>query len=85
MSIRTPCLPNEGFSVTLAAGGVYDFYCIPHEHAGMVGRIIVGRPGERFPAAGPEATGPEPVPEAALHAFPSVEEIMRRSIVRRTS
>jgi plastocyanin len=78
-------LPNESFSVTLTAEGVYDFYCIPHEHAGMVGRIVVGRPGGRFPAARPEATGPEPVPEAALHAFPPVEEIMRRSIVRQAS
>jgi hypothetical protein len=26
---------------------VYDYFCIPHEHAGMVGRIVVG-----------EATGP---------------------------
>ena len=38
-------LPNETFSVTLAVEGIYDFFCIPHEHAGMVGRIIVGQPG----------------------------------------
>ena len=38
-------LPNESFSVTLKVEGVYDFFCVPHEHAGMVGRIIVGQPG----------------------------------------
>lgn len=37
-------LPNESFSVTFTEQGVYDYFCIPHEHAGMVGRIIVGEP-----------------------------------------
>ncbi|GEO13679.1 plastocyanin/azurin family copper-binding protein [Microvirga aerophila] len=76
-------LPNETFSITLAVEGVYDFYCVPHEHAGMVGRIIVGQPG-RFPAAdlSVQATGGEPIPEIALRAFPSVDEIMRQGVVR---
>lgn len=39
-------LPGESFAVTLDQAGVYDFYCIPHEMAGMVGRIVVGRPGD---------------------------------------
>jgi len=78
-------LPNEGFSVTLTVEGVYDFYCVPHEHAGMVGRIIVGQPS-RAPAASvaAQAAGGEPLPEIALQAFPPVDEIMRRGIVRRT-
>src|SRR3546814_14143555 len=38
-------LPGEGFALTLTVPGVYDYYCIPHEHVGMVGRIIVGEPG----------------------------------------
>ena len=29
----------------LTVEGVYDYFCAPHEMAGMVGRIIVGRPG----------------------------------------
>ena len=76
-------LPSESFSVTLTAEGVYDFYCVPHEHAGMVGRIIVGQPG-RSPAADPsvQASGGEPIPEIALRAFPSVNEIMRQGVVR---
>ncbi len=78
-------LPNESFSVTLTVEGVYDFYCVPHEHAGMVGRIIVGKPGPS-PAASvsAQAAGGEPLPEIALQAFPSIDEIMRRGVVRRT-
>jgi plastocyanin len=73
-------LRHESFSVTLTIEGVYDFYCIPHEHAGMVGRIVVGHPPEAsFP---PSQEGSEPVPEIALRAFPSVDEIVRRRLVR---
>jgi plastocyanin len=75
-------LPNETFSVTLTFEGVYDFFCIPHEHAGMVGRIVVGRPGEE-PTKSQGNAGTDPVPEIALRAFPTVDEILRRGIVRR--
>jgi plastocyanin len=76
-------LPNESFSVTLVVEGVYDFYCVPHEHAGMVGRIIVGRP-DRAPDDGllPQAAGEDSIPAIALQAFPAVADIMRRGIVR---
>jgi plastocyanin len=78
-------LPNETFSITPSVEGVYDFYCIPHEHAGMVGRIIVGRPdnswAERLSTG---AEGTAPIPEVALRALPPVEEIMRQGSVRRT-
>ena len=30
--------------MTLDRPGVYDYYCQPHEMAGMVGRIVVGEP-----------------------------------------
>ena len=62
--------------------GVYDYYCVPHEHAGMVGRIVVGKPPAKELAisADPELT---PLPEAALQGFPSVEQIMAEGIVRR--
>jgi plastocyanin len=78
-------LPNESFSVTLMQEGVYDFYCVPHEHAGMVGRIVVGQPG-RPPAASvsAQAAGGEPIPEIALQAFPPVDDIMRQGSVTRT-
>lgn len=77
-------LPNETFSVTLTVEGVYDFFCIPHEHAGMVGRIIVGQPGQsRNDSASMQPAGGEPIPEIALRAFPSVDEIMNRGVVTR--
>jgi plastocyanin len=76
-------LPDESFSVTLTVGGVYDFFCVPHEHAGMVGRIIVGQP-DRSPAdtLSAQTAGGEPIPEIALRTFPSIDEIMRRGVVR---
>src|ERR1039457_548900 len=36
--------PGETFEVTLNVPGVYDYFCAPHEAAGMVGRLIVGQP-----------------------------------------
>jgi plastocyanin len=74
-------LPNEMFAVTLTEEGVYDYCCVPHEHAGMVGRIVVGRPppGGSTTADGAGAG----LPEVALRAFPSVDAIMRDGFVRR--
>ncbi len=76
-------LPNETFSVILTQPGVYDFYCVPHEHAGMVGRIVVGTPDPSGWPSDPSQTT-NGLPEAALKMFPPVEEIMRAKIVRRT-
>jgi plastocyanin len=74
-------LPDEAFSVTFTEQGVYDYYCIPHEHAGMVGRIIVGEP---VPHGWMELAGTDgDLPVEALNAFPKVEEIMTNGIVRR--
>lgn len=37
---------SEGsFDRTFDVPGTYDYYCIPHESMGMVGRIVVGEPG----------------------------------------
>ena len=33
---------GESFEHTFTAEGVYHYYCIPHEGAGMVGAIVVG-------------------------------------------
>jgi len=73
-------LPGESFSVTFSVSGVYDFYCIPHEHAGMVGRIIVGSPESSEWLGSAEAEGD--LPDVALKAFPSVDAIMRDHVVR---
>ncbi|CAO3424764.1 plastocyanin/azurin family copper-binding protein [Azospirillum argentinense] len=67
-------LPDQSFELRLIVGGVYDYFCLPHEEAGMVGRLVVGRP-QGGPAA---ATLPEP----ARRLLPSVEEIVRRGVVR---
>jgi plastocyanin len=75
-------LPDESFAVTLTAEGVYDYYCVPHEHAGMVGRIVVGEPGGDGWMREPGADAG--LPAAALAAFPSVEAIVANRIVRRT-
>jgi len=71
-------LPGESFSVTLTVPGVYDYFCLPHEHAGMVGRIVVGKP-DREVAEG-EAGAIAGIPTAT---FPTVDEIMAKHAVRR--
>src|SRR3954467_4262417 len=78
--------PGQAFEVTLTVEGVYDYFCAPHEMAGMVGRIIVGRPGG--PGARPAdhaahaREGWRAVPPAAEAAFPSVRRIMAEGSVR---
>ena len=62
--------PGESFEVTLTVEGVYDYYCLPHEALGMVGRIIVGDP-EASPAKDESTLFP-----VAQQVMPSVEEIL---------
>ena len=68
-------LPDQAFELQFTVTGVYDYFCIPHEEAGMVGHIIVGSPA---------STGlpSDNLPEAARQNLPEVEEIVRRRIVR---
>jgi plastocyanin len=76
--------PNETFSIRLTEEGVYDYFCIPHERAGMVGRIVVGHPvetsGQPIGDVSFDATV-EAVPDPAHRSFPSVEEIRRLGVV----
>lgn len=80
--------PGEAFEVTLTDPGVYDYYCAPHEAAGMVGRIIVERPAGPGRLAfdyfsdDPLKSHWKPVPEKAWARFPAVEAIMARGVVR---
>ncbi|HYH20877.1 MAG TPA: plastocyanin/azurin family copper-binding protein [Azospirillum sp.] len=67
-------LPDQSFELRLTVAGVYDYFCLPHEEAGMVGRIVVGHPQDGLPAA--------TLPEPARPPLPSVEEILRRKVVR---
>jgi plastocyanin len=74
--------PGDRFEVTLTAPGVYDYYCAPHEAAGMVGRIVVGKPlgpgADSFDywMGRPGTEGWRHVPDAARESFPSVARIL---------
>jgi plastocyanin len=72
-------MPGESFAVELTEPGVYDYFCVPHEHAGMVGRIVVGDPA---PGQGERPAGD--LPEAALGAFPPVDAILRSGRIGRS-
>ncbi len=71
-------MPDQSFEVTLTMEGVYDYYCIPHEHAGMVGRIVVGSPPpDEPPSLSSEDAKLTPPPEVALSNFPTVAAILQ--------
>jgi plastocyanin len=79
--------PKRGavFELVFAVPGVYDYFCKPHEMAGMVGRIVVGAPGDG-PGTKPFAYAPregwKPVPKDAREAFPPIDEILQKGMVR---
>lgn len=74
--------------IALEVEGVYDYFCRPHEAAGMVGRIVVASDaGAAAGANDPDPLSPwenadEGVSPAALDAFPSVRRILRDGAVR---
>jgi plastocyanin len=76
------------FEHTFTVPGVYDYLCIPHEAAGMVGRIVVGAP-EAGPGTRAFGYAPDhrwkPVPKAAQQAFPAIALIMEKGAVRARS
>jgi plastocyanin len=79
--------PGETFEVTLDVEGVYDYCCVPHEEAGMVGRLVVGHatgPGSQpfdWFTGRAEARSWRPVPPAARAAFPPISDISKRKVV----
>jgi plastocyanin len=81
--------PGARFEITLPVQGVYDYFCTPHEAAGMVGRIIVGRPAGPgtlpfdYFEGDPAGRDWQPVPKAAQRAFPPIDAIMAKGTVRR--
>lgn len=79
-------LPNQTFDVKFTVEGVYDYFCAPHEEAGMVGRLVVGSPtgpgSLPFDYFETQGRSWKPVPPAAQKAFPSIEEIMQEKVVR---
>jgi hypothetical protein len=62
---------NNRYAFKFTTPGVYDYFCIPHEDVGMVGRIIVKE------ASGP---GTQPVDKgistAGQSMIPTIEEIL---------
>lgn len=70
-------MPGESFEVMLTVPGIYDCYCVPHEHAGMVGRIVVGAV-----PAGWRVWPDGDLPAAALAAFPDAAAIVAEGAVR---
>ncbi|MBY8914964.1 hypothetical protein KUG85_04580 [Nitratireductor sp. L1-7-SE] len=69
-------LPEESFEVVLDVPGVYDYHCIPHEMAGMVGRIVVGQPDT--PGFEDASSASDDLPPGALEVFPAVPDILAR-------
>lgn len=67
-------LPGQSFSVTFDTPGVYDYFCLPHEHAGMVGRIIVEAPDAEAQAR--QQASDAILPAAARDGFVPVAQIM---------
>ncbi len=81
-------LPGQTFELKFTVEGIYDYFCVPHEMAGMVGRLIVGSPTgpgslpfDYFKAQGRRW---QPVPAAAQKAFPAIAAIMQQKVVRST-
>lgn len=67
-------MPGESFTRVFHIPGVYDYYCIPHEHAGMVGRIVVGHMDA---SVHPYQDSDALLPAAALAGLPSVAQILQ--------
>jgi plastocyanin len=72
-------LPGERFEVPFTVEGVYDYFCQPHEMAGMAGRIVIGTP----PASGFWNTASSDVPAPVLATLPDVSKILELSRIDR--
>jgi plastocyanin len=78
--------PNRGsaFEHVFTVTGVYDYFCKPHEMAGMVGRVVVGDPGD---GAGTKPFGYapaehwKPVPQAARARLPAITDVVKHGTV----
>ncbi len=80
--------PGDYFEIILSEPGVYDYYCEPHEEAGMVGRIVVGEvsgPGAlpfNYYTKLEQVPDWKVVPQEAQNRFPSAQKIRKEKIVR---
>lgn len=62
--------PNQTFTHTFKTPGIHDYFCIPHEDSGMVGRILVETP--TGPGAQPLSVG---ISAAGQSVMPFVDEL----------
>ena len=67
-------LPGETFEVNLTVAGVYDYFCIPHELSGMVGRIVVAKPGQTDFRPYPD----DDLDQVILDGFPPIAVILAK-------
>jgi plastocyanin len=78
---------GASFEITPRAPGVYDYFCRPHETAGMVGRLVVapssgaGSPGSGRGSTPGDGSGADTLPSAAAEGFPRVERILEQGRV----
>lgn len=79
--------PGAAFEVRFEVPGVYDYFCAPHEKAGMAGRIVVGEisgPGSLpfdYFAGLPEAESWRRVPDAVRARLPCAAHIVEHRFV----
>ena len=67
-------LPDESFEVTFDVPGVYDYFCIPHELSGMVGRIVVAPLDQTLIEDYPDGD----LDQAILAGFPPIADILKQ-------
>lgn len=79
--------PGVTFEVRFEVPGVYDYFCAPHEEAGMAGRIVVGEisgpgslPFDYFTDL-PEAENWRRVPDAVRTRLPGAADIVEQRFV----
>ena len=72
-------LPGQHFEVMLSIEGVYDYFCQPHELAGMAGRIVVGTP----PLSGFWSKPAPDIPPPILATLPAVGVILAKGRIER--
>ena len=53
-AFETEIISEGSHELTFSTEGTYDYYCMPHQSLGMVGRFVVGEPGGPAEGSSPE-------------------------------
>ena len=69
---------GKTFEHTFEVEGVYDYFCVPHEHRGMVGSVIVGDPDphDQPGLADPQEGLPEEAREVLINLNEQVNDAL---------